>query len=135
MTASGAAKTPPSATRRCRWAGSVSPEYIAYHDREWGVPVRDDRVLFEFLVLEGAQAGLSWATILRKRERYREVFAEFDPGRVARFTERKRAALLEHEELEQHAIVTNRHAPLEVVVGDVLGRDRPRPAAANAAVG
>jgi len=59
---------------------------IAYHDREWGVPTRDDRRLFEFLILEGAQAGLSWETILNKRERYREVFAEFDPEKVARFT-------------------------------------------------
>lgn len=59
---------------------------IAYHDREWGVPTRDDRTLFEFLILEGAQAGLSWETILNKRERYREVFAEFDPEKVARFT-------------------------------------------------
>jgi DNA-3-methyladenine glycosylase I len=67
---------------------------IAYHDAEWGTPVRDDRVLFEFLVLEGAQAGLSWETILRKRERYREVFHGFDPARVAAFAPGKRAALL-----------------------------------------
>ncbi|MGC1380487.1 MAG: DNA-3-methyladenine glycosylase I, partial [Candidatus Baltobacteraceae bacterium] len=59
---------------------------IAYHDREWGVPVHDDRTLFEFLTLEGAQAGLSWETVLRKRERYREIFHEFDPLRVARMT-------------------------------------------------
>ena len=69
---------------RCTWA--TTPLGIAYHDAEWGIPVHDDRVLFEFLTLEGAQAGLSWETILRKRERYREVFAEFDPARVARFT-------------------------------------------------
>jgi DNA-3-methyladenine glycosylase I len=72
--------------RRCAWAGT-DPLYRAYHDREWGVPVHDDRTLFEFLVLEGAQAGLSWLTILRKREHYRQAFAGFDPGRVARYGE------------------------------------------------
>ena len=70
---------------RCAWAGT-DPLYIAYHDDEWGRPVRDDRVLFEFLVLEGAQAGLSWITILRKRAGYRKAFAGFDPKKVARFT-------------------------------------------------
>jgi len=78
--------------KRCAWA--KSPLAIAYHDREWGVPVRDDRRLFEFLVLEGAQAGLSWDTILAKRERYREVFDGFDPRRVARFGAAKKAQLL-----------------------------------------
>ena len=67
---------------------------IAYHDREWGVPVRDDRRLFEFLVLEGAQAGLSWSTILKKRENYRKAFAGFDPAKVACFDARRRARLL-----------------------------------------
>ncbi len=70
--------------QRCAWVGS-DPLYIDYHDREWGVPVHDDRLLFEFLVLEGAQAGLSWLTILRKREGYRKAFADFDAERVARF--------------------------------------------------
>jgi DNA-3-methyladenine glycosylase I len=70
--------------RRCPWA--KSPAMIAYHDAEWGVPVHNDRVLFEFLTLEGAQAGLSWETVLRKRERYRKVFHAFDPLRVARMT-------------------------------------------------
>jgi len=70
--------------RRCAWAGT-DPLMVAYHDREWGVPVHDDRVLFEFLILEGAQAGLSWATILRKRENYRRAFRGFDPEKVARF--------------------------------------------------
>ena len=70
---------------RCRWAGT-DPLYCAYHDDEWGRPVRDDRVLFEFLILEGAQAGLSWITILRKRPAYRKAFAAFDPRKVARFT-------------------------------------------------
>jgi DNA-3-methyladenine glycosylase I len=77
---------------RCPWA--TNDRAIRYHDEEWGVPVRDDRVLFEFLILEGAQAGLSWDTILAKRERYREVFARFDPRRVARFDARKVRTLL-----------------------------------------
>jgi len=71
---------------RCAWCLG-SPEYIAYHDREWGRPVRDDRVFFEFLTLEGAQAGLSWSTILAKRANYRRAFADFDPAKVARFTQ------------------------------------------------
>ncbi|MGH7349589.1 MAG: DNA-3-methyladenine glycosylase I, partial [Candidatus Rokuibacteriota bacterium] len=74
---------------RCGWANG-GPLYIAYHDTEWGVPSRDDRHLFEMLILEGAQAGLSWSTILNKRENYRKAFAGFDPGRVARFDGRKR---------------------------------------------
>ncbi len=77
---------------RCPWA--VSELGIAYHDREWGTPVHDDRVLFEFLILEGAQAGLSWETILRKREHYRAAFAGFDPAKVARFDARRRERLL-----------------------------------------
>ena len=71
--------------KRCPWCLG-SPEYRAYHDREWGRPVHDDRVFFEFLILEGAQAGLSWSTILAKRGNYRSLFAEFDPAKVARFT-------------------------------------------------
>ncbi len=78
---------------RCAWAGS-DPLYQAYHDHEWGVAVHDDRLLFEFLILEGAQAGLSWITILRKREAYRAAFENFDPAVVARFDEQKQAALL-----------------------------------------
>ena len=78
---------------RCGWCGS-DPLYVAYHDREWGVPVVDDRVLFEFLLLEGAQAGLSWSTILRKREGYRRAFAGFDPAKVARFDRRRIEKLL-----------------------------------------
>ena len=78
---------------RCGWANG-GPLEIAYHDSEWGVPSRDDRHLFEMLILEGAQAGLSWSTILRKRENYRKAFAGFDPALVARFDRRKRAALL-----------------------------------------
>jgi DNA-3-methyladenine glycosylase I len=73
-----------SQQRRCAWVGEV-PLYVAYHDEEWGVPVHDDRLLFEFLVLEGAQAGLSWLTILRKRDGYRKAFAGFEPAEVAAF--------------------------------------------------
>ena len=80
---------------RCQWVGS-HPLEIAYHDAEWGVPVHDDRVLFEFLILEGAQAGLNWLTVLKKRESYREAFAGFDPAAVARFDEAKEAALLQN---------------------------------------
>jgi DNA-3-methyladenine glycosylase I len=80
-------------SHRCPWAGT-DPLYIAYHDHEWGVPNHDDRHLFEMLILEGAQAGLSWITILRKRSRYREVFDAFDPRKVARYDGRKVAALL-----------------------------------------
>lgn len=78
---------------RCGWCGD-DPLYVSYHDREWGVPLRDDRKLFEFLILEGAQAGLSWITILRKRENYRKAFAQFDPEKVARFNEKKIRSLL-----------------------------------------
>jgi len=78
---------------RCGWANG-GPLEIAYHDSEWGVPSHDDRHLFEMLILEGAQAGLSWSTILRKRENYRKAFARFDPAKVARFDGRKRAALM-----------------------------------------
>lgn len=79
--------------KRCAWSGT-DPLYVAYHDEEWGVPVHDDRRLFEFLILEGAQAGLSWSTILRKRDAYRRAFDGFDPRKVARYDKRKVAALL-----------------------------------------
>jgi DNA-3-methyladenine glycosylase I len=75
-----------SVVRRCEWVPEDNPLYVAYHDEEWGVPVHEDRELFELLTLEGAQAGLAWITILRKREGYREAFAGFDPAAVARFT-------------------------------------------------
>jgi DNA-3-methyladenine glycosylase I len=78
---------------RCPWPGS-DPLYLAYHDEEWGVPAHDDRHLFEMLILEGAQAGLSWITILRKRERYRAAFDAFEPERVAKYGEPKKQALL-----------------------------------------
>jgi DNA-3-methyladenine glycosylase I len=84
----------PSVKEKSRCAWSRGELYGAYHDREWGVPQHDDRVLFEFLILEGAQAGLSWLTILQKRQNYRKAFANFDPRKVARFDAKKRAALL-----------------------------------------
>ena len=80
--------------RRCAWAGS-DPLYVRYHDREWGVPVHRDRKLFEMLVLEGAQAGLSWLTILRKRENYRRAFDRFDPQKIARYDRRRIERLLQ----------------------------------------
>jgi len=86
---------------RCFWCGD-DPIYVAYHDREWGVPVRDDRLLFEQLILEGAQAGLSWITVLRKRERYREAFAGFDPRKVARFDAHKVDVLMKDAGLVRH---------------------------------
>src|SRR3954454_5721914 len=92
---------PDSEPIRCSWA--TSPAMIAYHDREWGVPQHDDRVLFEFLILEGAQAGLSWSTILNKREAYRKAFSGFDARKVARYTEERVAKLLEND-----GIVRNR---------------------------
>ena len=81
-------------TLRCPWAKGV--QYIEYHDVEWGVPVHDDRVLFEFLILEGAQAGLSWETILKKRENYRKASDHFDPALIAKYGGRKRESLLKN---------------------------------------
>jgi DNA-3-methyladenine glycosylase I len=103
--------------RRCAWARSE--EMTAYHDLEWGVPLHDDRALFEFLILEGAQAGLSWSTILRKRENYRAAFDGFDPRKVARYGEAKTAALLANEGIVRNrlkiaAAIANAAAFLEV---------------------
>jgi DNA-3-methyladenine glycosylase I len=98
--------------RRCEWAGGTDPLYLAYHDEEWGVPSHDERHLFEMLILEGAQAGLSWATILRKREGYRKAFAAFDAEDVARFG----AAEIERL-LGDPAIVRNR-AKIEAAVAN-----------------
>jgi len=103
---------------RCWWAGS-DPVYVEYHDSEWGVPVRDDRTLFEFLVLEGAQAGLSWITILKKRPAYRRAFANFDPHKVARFDSKKVQSLLVdpgivRNRLKIESAVKNARAFLEV---------------------
>lgn len=80
-------------TKRCVWCGD-DPLYVDYHDKEWGVPVRDDPTLFEFLILEGAQAGLSWITILRKREGYRQLFDNFDAQKIARYSDKKLEKLL-----------------------------------------
>src|SRR5262245_20669623 len=80
--------------RRCPWVDLTKLDYVEYHDTEWGVPVHDDRTIFEFLTLEGAQAGLSWYTVLRKREAYRKAFRQFDPERVARYGKRELASLL-----------------------------------------
>ena len=85
--------TPDPSLPRCGWATS-DPLYLAYHDEEWGVPVHDDRRLFEMLILEGAQAGLSWLTILKRREGYRQAFQEFDPEKIARFGEKDVGRLL-----------------------------------------
>ncbi len=92
-----------SSRSRCAWAQSKNELYLRYHDTEWGVPVHDDRKHFEFLVLEGAQAGLSWSTVLNKREGYRKAFADFDPVEVARFDEDRIAKLLQNP-----AIIRNR---------------------------
>ncbi len=83
------------ALQRCPWLDLDKPDYVAYHDREWGVPVHDDRKHFEFLTLESAQAGLSWYTVLRKRANYRQAFAEFDPAQVARFSAAKIEQMLQ----------------------------------------
>lgn len=106
-------------THRCPWALGVSQAYLDYHDREWGVPVRNDRRQFEFLTLEGAQAGLSWSTILHKRDGYRRAFADFDPGKVARFTPRRVEKLLQdpaivRNRLKVASTVSNAHAFLAV---------------------
>jgi DNA-3-methyladenine glycosylase I len=103
--------------QRCPWPRTELD--IAYHDTEWGVPVHDDRVLFEFLLLEGAQAGLSWSTILRKRANYRRAFADFDPAKVARYSSAKIAGLLEdpgivRNRLKVQSAVSNARAFLAV---------------------
>ena len=84
----------PKNITRCPWLDLTKPDYIKYHDEEWGAPVHDDRIIFEFLTLEGAQAGLSWYTVLRKREAYRKAFSEFDPAKVARYGKRQLKSLL-----------------------------------------
>ncbi len=104
---------------RCGWADGVGPNYVEYHDTEWGVPVHDDRLQFEFLILEGAQAGLSWATILNKRDGYRKAFAAFDPEKVARFTPKRVEKLLGNpaivrNRLKVESAVTNAQAFLAV---------------------
>ncbi len=105
---------------RCSWAASTTPEFcIPYHDHEWGVPLHDDQKLFEFLVLDGFQAGLSWATILKKRERFRKVFDDFDPSRIARYRPAKIERLMQDKgivrnRLKIEAAVSNARAYLRV---------------------
>jgi DNA-3-methyladenine glycosylase I len=110
--------TPSRQPRRCSWAGAT-PHMIRYHDTEWGRPVHDDRRLFEMLLLEGAQAGLSWDTVLRRREGYRQVFADFDPAKISRFDRVKKTALLRdpriiRNRLKIEAAVSNARAFLVV---------------------
>ena len=135
-------------TKRCAWA--KTPLSIAYHDEEWGVPLHDDTRLFEFLVLEGAQAGLSWETILNKRDNYRRAFDGFNPAKVVRYDERKVAALMDNagiirNRLKINSAITNARAFLEVqrefgsfdeyvwrfVDGKPLRRKRGQPVAAR----
>ena len=104
---------------RCPWVDLTKPDYVEYHDNEWGVPVHDDRVMFEFLTLEAAQAGLSWYTVLRKREAYRTAFAGFDPAKVARYGKKQIETLLKNSgiirnRLKIHATVNNAGKFLQV---------------------
>jgi DNA-3-methyladenine glycosylase I len=108
-----------SDTKRCSWVGD-GPLYLEYHDREWGVPVHDDRQLFEMLILEGAQAGLSWITVLKKRENYRRAFDQFDARKIACYGARKKRALLNdagiiRNRLKIDAAIGNARAFLDVV--------------------
>ena len=96
--------------RRCPWVDLSKPDYVDYHDKEWGVPVHDDRTLFEFLTLEAAQAGLSWYTVLRKRDAYRKAFARFDPEKVARYSKRQLESLLQNP-----GIIRNRQKLLAAI--------------------
>jgi DNA-3-methyladenine glycosylase I len=113
--------------KRCDWVPGADPDYVAYHDEEWGVPSRDDRHLFEMLTLEGAQAGLSWSTILRKRDGYRKAFANFDARKVARFSQADVERLLQdpgivRNRLKVESTVNNaqRVAELEGSLSDYL---------------
>jgi DNA-3-methyladenine glycosylase I len=108
-----------AAPKRCRWAPLDDPEYLRYHDEEWGRPVHDDRLLFEMLILEGAQAGLSWSTVLHKRRGYRRAFSRFNPRAVARIDARRRTALMRdpgivRNRLKIESTVTNAQAFLAV---------------------
>jgi len=104
---------------RCPWVDNTFDEYVRYHDEEWGVPVHDDRVHFEFITLEGAQAGLSWSTILKRREGYRRLFEEFDPEKVARLSDRKVEELAKNPAIVRHrkkveSVVTNAQVFLQI---------------------
>ena len=110
---------PTDGRKRCHWAPADDEQYLAYHDKEWGVPVHDERRLFEFLILEGAQAGLSWSTILHKRDNYRRAFAHFDPKKVARFGKRDVARLMKdvgivRNRLKIESAVSNAQSFLDV---------------------
>src|SRR5438094_598932 len=110
-------RRPTKTPTRCLWA--VGDDYIRYHDLEWGVPIHNDRLLFEFLILEGAQAGLSWSTILKKRENYRQAFDRFDPAVVAAYGKRNQQALLKNpgivrNRLKIESAITNARAFLAV---------------------
>ncbi len=110
-------------TNRCTWCGN-DPLYRDYHDREWGVPTKDDAHLFEMLLLEGAQAGLAWITVLRKREGYRELFDGFDPDRIARYTDRKLDKLLLDPRIIRNRLkvyAARRNARAFLAVQDELG--------------
>ncbi|UCH96629.1 MAG: DNA-3-methyladenine glycosylase I [Candidatus Aminicenantes bacterium] len=105
--------------KRCEWVPLDNPLYVKYHDEEWGVPIHDDQLLFEFLILEGMQAGLSWLTILRKRENFRTAFHHFDPRKVAQYDEKKIESLMQNSgiirnRLKIQAAVQNAKAFLEV---------------------
>ncbi len=105
--------------RRCSWVPENDPLYIEYHDQEWGIPVYDDQKLFEMLILEGAQAGLSWITVLRKRENYLELFDQFDPQKIIHYNEKKIASLLENpgiirNKLKVNSVVINAKLMIEI---------------------
>ncbi|WP_423063904.1 DNA-3-methyladenine glycosylase I [Candidiatus Paracoxiella cheracis] len=108
--------------QRCQWCGEDSL-YTNYHDKEWGVPVRNDQTLFEFLILEGMQAGLSWLTILKKRENFRKAFSDFNPEKIVRFTEKKIEKLMQdsgiiRNRLKILAVIANAKAYLDIVESD-----------------
>jgi DNA-3-methyladenine glycosylase I len=93
--------------KRCAWVENTSPEELIYHDEEWGVPVHDDRLLFEFLILEGAQAGLSWSTILKKRNGYQKAFNHFNVKKIAQYSEKKIERLLQNSEIVRNRLKVN----------------------------
>ena len=104
---------------RCPWVDMSKPDYVAYHDKEWGVPVHDDRLMFEFLLLEGAQAGLNWYTVVQKRENYRRAFDRFNPRKISNYGEKEIKVLLDNSgiirnKLKIHAAITNAKKFLEV---------------------
>ena len=107
---------------RCSWVPEKDPLYIEYHDQEWGVPEHDDQKLFEMLILEGAQAGLSWITVLRKRENYQQLFDQFDPEKIIHYDEKKIASLLENpgiirNKLKVNSVVINAKLMIEIQQG------------------